>query len=185
MVISFNNCHFSSNFFLFLFLSFCHLCAFSEPVYSPTGHSVMMRIPVGSLPYSGSVAALVKHAVGRQVCLCSLWMLWNPNCHLDHSLRDAQVLGNVTEEGILSWLQINTRLQPSRLQYVKLDLNRERSAAGIVVKGSREAHRRESKKAASLPNQSNKLRSQDGAWGRMLYPQTHPRYQRQVELCPL
>lgn len=115
----------------------------------------MMRIPVGSLPYSGSVAALVKHAVGRQVCLCSLWMLWNPNCHLDHSLRDAQVLGNVTEEGILSWLQINTRLQPSRLQYVKLDLNRERSAAGIVVKGSREAHRRESKKAASLIKATN------------------------------
>lgn len=68
----FSNCHFSSNFFLFFFLSFCHLCAFSEQVYSPAGQSVVMGITLGSLPYSGSVAALVKHAVGPQVCLCSL-----------------------------------------------------------------------------------------------------------------
>lgn len=148
----FSNCHFSSNFFLFFFLSFCHLCAFSEQVYSPAGQSVVMGIPLGSLPYSGSVAALVKPAVGPQVCL---WSHWSPNCHQDCSLQDARVLGNVTEGGILSWLQTDTKLRPSRLQYVKLDINQERSAAGIGVQGSRAAHRGDSRQAASLSKVTN------------------------------
>lgn len=88
-----------------------------------------MGIPVGSLP----VAALVKHAVGPKVCLCSPW---SPNCHQDCSLQDARVLGNVSEKGILSWLQTDTKLRPSRLQDVKLDINQEKSTAGIGVQGA-------------------------------------------------
>lgn len=82
---------------------------------------------------SGSVAALVKHAVGPKVCLCSPW---SPNCHQDCSLQDARVLGNVSEKGILSWLQTDTKLRPSRLQDVKLDINQEKSTAGIGVQGA-------------------------------------------------
>lgn len=111
-----------------------------------------MGIPLGSLPYSGSVAALVKPAVGPQVCL---WSHWSPNCHQDCSLQDAWVMGNVTEGGILSWLQTDTKLRPSRLQYVKLDINQERSAAGIGVQGSRAARRGDSRKAASLSKVTN------------------------------
>lgn len=55
----------------------------------------------------------------------------------------------------MSWLQTDTKLRPSRLQYVKLDINQERSAAGIGVQGSRAAHRGDSRQAASLSKVTN------------------------------